>query len=263
MKSILASVLFFAAYLVAYPLHAQTPPGKPLDYFPLTSGTSWTYVIEIGEAEPTGLEMPQFPMGQGIMSQITRRRFSPLLEKDPKKTFELSYRIKGLALSQGLYKWLGVEVEVLKDTLKYFGDAKAVFFNILEDNIVNIVMTHDGRRALNAGRGWGEDEDGSSIRTLLFGARPMTQRSFGEKSPDKLLYRGYEKVPGSEDYGLHFVRTVDASEPADTSRQKSVLDEAFTEDTWLVRGKGMVLLIHKRNDKVAMTWKLTDFKKAP
>ncbi len=260
MKYAIAGVLLAAALAIGAPAHAETPPGTPLDYFPLAKGTTWTYSIKIGTVEPTALEMPQWPIGKMLMQQITRSRFMPLLLKGPKPaSYVLSYRIAGPAPSQGPFRWPGVKVEVLKDTLMYFDDVKEVFFNVTENSAVNLVLTYDSSQSPNSGLGWGQD--GYSIRGLLFGAKPFIERSFGEKSPDRLLYVGYEQVPGSRDYGLHFIRTVDApaADNADPQVKKTALDEAFTEETWFVQGKGMVLLIQKHHGKVAMTWTLTNF----
>ena len=238
------------------------PEGVPADFFPLATGTTWTYAITLGEAEPLGYEEITWkgPGGTGVLS-AQRRRFTGVFEEHEGNQFTLKMRVKGPAPKQGGLEYpLGVELEILKDDLGIFYGAKQVFFAVANYDrfMAHLVVTHDANGpGAPSGSGpwssWGS-EDGYSMRLIFFGSAPGTRISMGSKPKDMLLFAGVEgTIEGGVDV-LRFMRTVlPSDDPID-----ELLGEGFSEETWFEKDRGLVRLVQTRGS-VTMTWNLTDF----
>lgn len=262
------------------PSMSSQETGNPIDYFPLVPGTTWTYLIQIGAAEPTKYEEVEWPMGQGGVLSASRGRFAPAM--DGKRTqFTLILRVKGPAARQGGLRYpIGAEVEILRDDLGVFFDAnehsgdprpKTLFFAATNDSRFEalLVLPHDPDEpdAPNHG-GWGQGptEPGYSLRVFFFGGRPGTGIGLGKQPNDELIYLGMSAVPGSSgEQGLHFMRRVNPAKPQPgeqhpaSDSESDILNQGFTEDVWFERGRGLVRMIQRRGDTVTMTWTLTQF----
>lgn len=242
-----------------------SPPGKPINYLPMKIGTTWTYKIEIGEVEPLNHERVIWPQGKTSLVYVTRGRFISYLKREENKIFYLKMRIKGLAAKQGGLEFpIGVELEIEKDELGVFDNAKQVFWagtsrgSFMAHEVITYPPHSPGAPTGSWGT-WGV-EDGYSMRILFFGKSPGTEISMGENAIDSLLFTGVERVPGTRNInGLHFVRTVKASQKDEKDEKLSILDRAFSEDVWFVKGKGLFRLEQKVEGKKSMTWTLVDF----
>jgi len=238
------------------------PEGVPADFFPLETGTTWTYAITLGETEPLNYEEVSWegPGKTGILS-VRRGRFFGVFEEHQGNQFTLKMRVKGPAPKQGGLEYpLGVELEILQDDLGVFHDAKQVFFAVANYDrfMAHLVITHDvnGPGAPTGSGPWSSwgSEDGYSMRLIFFGSAPGTRISMGGQHKDLLLFGGVEgTIEGGVDV-LHFIRTVlPSDDPTD-----GLLSEGFSEETWFEKDKGLFRLVQTRGD-ATMTWDLTDF----
>lgn len=240
------------------------PEGELRDYFPVGIDTKWVYNIEIGEVEPLYYVEKVWLFGDKGFSYSSRGRFLPLLEENAPKTFMLEIRVKKPAGKQGPFLGEGVELEIEKDELGIFAEAKQVFWSMtrygrfMSYEVVTYSPEIPG--APTGPMGMRPTEDGHSKRLIFFNEKPGTSIGIGEKPRDTLLFVGVDtEVPGYEGTTLlHFLRTV---EPAENPETQSLLDKGLTEDTWFMRGKGLVLLNQKIDGKTSMVWTLVQFSK--
>ena len=168
--------------------------GEPSDYFPAASETEWVYEIEIGEVEPLNYREVVWPLGDGqAVAQAVRSRFVPLLEDKQLKTFALIIKVRGPAAEQGPLKYPdGVELEIVKDELGIFRDAKQVFWAITSSDrfMLDEVITYspDTPGAPTGAFGSLGVEDGYSQRVIFFGEEPGAQIGLGKEPKDTLLF---------------------------------------------------------------------------
>lgn len=240
---------------------AENPVNRAIQYFPMFLNTTWTYKITLGEVEPLFYEEVRWPQGKGYLIYANSGRFVGAIKEENKgKDLALVLRIKGFAQKQGGLQYpFGLKIEVVEDDLMIFREAKDLFFAGIPNRFMfHQVVIHDGSESpANSGM-YGGGEDGFSMRIFFFASSSGTSIGMGEEPKDSILFTGMEKIPGTQEEGMHFLRKV-------LSRnEKGVNDElggAFTEDTWFARGKGLVRLEQKRDGKIAMTWVLEKFSK--
>ena len=234
--------------------------GEPSEYFPLDIGRTWTYRIDIGSVDPLAYRKIEWPVGEKFIVASQRRRLFP----SGKTTFQLKLKVVASASKQGPLSYpKGVKVSVEKDELGIFRDVSNIFFAVSTWPFrVLQIMEHPPTSSFAPTSPWGSWLVGSgySIRLIFFGEKPGTEiglgDKLGDKPVDKLLFVGLDSVPGYKNVrGLHFVRTVDPSK----KEWNEYLDKGFTEDTWFVRGIGLVRLEQRVDGKLSMTWTLTKF----
>jgi hypothetical protein len=243
---------------------AETPSGKPADYFPTSPGTRWTYEITIGETEPLNCQVVTWPMGEISASYVTRGLFLPLLEEQPPETFRLVLSVKGAAPKQGPLEYPnGVELTIEEDELGIFEDVDRLFWAITGGRsgrfMVTEVATYPPTTPGAPTGAWGAwgTEDGYAMRVFFFADEPGIGVGMGEEPIERLYFIGLDGPH------LHFEREVAASE-IEEGKDPSVLDKldkAFTEETWFEKGKGLVRLEQKVEGKTSMVWKLVEFSK--
>jgi hypothetical protein len=232
--------------------------GNPQDYVPTETGRTFRYKITIGDTEPLIYREMFFPQGKDRVSiTALRGRFLSIVKNPKKKTFFLELKIKGPATKQGGLKYpIGVEYEIVEDELGIFQDANKVFLAATNSGRFSafIVTTYPPDRLGTPGGSWGGwgAEDGFSMRRLFFGDSPGTEIGMGEKPIDKLLFVGLREVPDKGVFpSLHFSRKVDSD-----VREGKIAWQGFSEETWFVRGTGLVRLEQKVQGKTSMIWEL-------
>lgn len=251
----------------------QNPPNcDPREYLPSKPGTTWTYDIKVGKAEPLNYEEVLWNQGDGKIVMASRGRFWGFLNNKAKEDFRLKMRVKGPAAKQGGMQYpIGIELEILEDGLGVFKHEKQVFWaaTVSGGLMAHQVVTHgpDSSGAPSGGPwgSWGA-EDGYSMEIFLFGKKPGTEVSMRET--DSLLFIGNDAVPGQNTSGLHFLRTVKPAKKESGEVKKLIeeksegmnpLGKGFTEDKWFVRGRGLVRLEQRVDGVVSMTWVLKEF----
>lgn len=241
--------------------------GLPGEYFPLSVGLTWTYKVTFGEVEPVGSEEVYWPSKDGAYAYSTRFRFSGYME-GKKSGAIIKLQAAALAAKQGMLNYPnGVKIEVLADSLGFFYSAKEVFFNSVysegERFMAQMVTIKDAYDSPVKGA-WGElgVEDGTSMRLMLFGARPGIEMS-PSGSRDKLLFDDPEMDFNGRGARLRFVRTVEPLDDSSNKDEEEVLKRSFTETIWFARDTGLVKLVQTQNGKMAMTWELVAFSKEP
>lgn len=239
--------------------------GDPIDYVPTKPGTVLAYKIKTGPAEPLQFNQVIWPEGDRASITSTRGRFFAVVldsTNEVKKTYFLTLRVKCLAEKQGgLSLPIGVELAVDKDDLGIYRDYKQVFLAANPRNrfMCREVVVYPPEKSMRSGP-WGSwgGEDGYSVRLVFFGDKPGIQIGFGEKPKDELLFEGIKSVPGLNARGLHFLRTVKPAERKDGDKGSGYLDKGFEEDTYFVRGKGLVYLEQRVDGEISMTWTRVD-----
>lgn len=232
------------------------------DFFPSATGQSFTYTIEVREAEPLAYEETLWPLGgDQVMGYSSRRRFAAAM--DGTKKFTLTMTVKGPAAKQGPLQYpKGVELVVVTDELGIYQDAKQVFWAIrgssdTHDFAAQQVVTYDQfSPSAPTGGGFGMvTDDGFAQQLLFFEQKPGVSIGFGDKPVDTLTYVGVEQSAPGYTSGpiLHFRREV-----KDSDKKESVLDSGFTEDMWFAQGKGLVVLEQKVDGKTSMVWTLAN-----
>lgn len=216
----------------------------------------------MGEIEPLYYREVIWPVGEEKYKQTSTRGIFVAHLKDPNRVeFYLQKRIKCKAEHQGELNYpLGFEIEIQKDDLGIYSRSKQVFLAASTSSrfMADEVITYSAEEDTLASNPWGNlgRKDGFCMRLIFFGDEPGLSIGLGSDPKDRLIFKGFENVPTTNEAALHFRREVDASENASED-----LDRAFTEDTWFVKGKGLVYFQQKINDKISMTWELVDFKK--
>lgn len=100
----------------------EHPAGRPSDDFPAKTGTTWTYLITLGAAEPAKAEEVFWPMRQGEMVEQDRGRFGPAIRRT-RDQLTLKLRSKSpLSRQAGLPFPRGVEMAVRQDDPGIFFD---------------------------------------------------------------------------------------------------------------------------------------------
>lgn len=248
------------------------PKGNPRDYFPTKIGTTWTYKITLGKVRPLRYETVTWPQGNtGIV--MASRGFYPGSFGEDKQEFILKMRVKGRALKQGKMQYpIGVELEILEDEFGVFENHKQVFFAATDSGgfIAHWVKTRDysspGAPRTNAWGGWGA-EDGYTMPVIFFAARPGTQISMGEGSPDSLTFVGPDDSlkPNGRLQFLRVVKPAKKEERHEGVTEKKFgkgltdLEKGFEEHMWFTKGKGLVLLKQTIDGETSMKWLLIDF----
>lgn len=239
---------------------------EPSDYFPTSEGTSWVYEIEIGNVEPIFYRLERWSVGDGyVLPYEIRGRFARLFYNNNEKKFLLEIGVKRLADKQGPLQYpKGVELEIKKDELGIFEEAKQVFWAITFSGgfEVDEVVTYSPENMPGYPTGsWGMEE-GYSIRPMFFSDLPGTQIGIcvGDEAVDNLLFAGVDtKVPEYEGIPLlYFIRTV---EPAKKKEGENYyyFHNGFSEEIWFAIGKGLVRLEQKVGGKTSMVWTLVEF----
>lgn len=261
----LVSVVMFVGCIEEDKAVDKAVVGEPSDYFPTSTGMKWVYQIEIGEVEPLKYKVTSWPQGDSEVTYGTKERFLVLTEKKPPKTFLLEIQVKGPAAKQGpvLEYKNGVELDIEKDELGIFDEAKQVFWAMSPGGPFRVfeIVTYSPDTIGAPTSSWGSwgQEDGYSMALLFFGEKPGISIGMAE-SPDTLLFVGVDtQVPQYEGTPLlHFRRIVESSEK-EKGEEHGYLDKGFTEDRWFARGKGLVRLEQKVEEETSMIWTLIQF----
>lgn len=240
--------------------------GEPSDFFPTSKGVKWVYEIKIGNVKPLNYREIRWPLGDKRAMKICRRGFYLNLARDSRREkFMLEVKVKGSATQQGPLKFpMGAELDIKRDELGIFGDAKRAFwaitssgpFEVFEVVIYSPDIYHGPRDPWG---GWGQEE-GYSMRILYFGGKPGTAIGLGTKPKERLLFKGVDtQVPDNEGAELlHFLRKVEPAEKKEGEDQNDI-DKGFSEDMWFAREKGLVRLEQKVDGKTSMIWNLVQF----
>ena len=254
----------------------RPPVGHPRDFFPSRTGAKWVYEVRvIGEKWPLRYEEVSWPIAQEkALTYATRgiifnRRETP--SDVDSKTYALEIKVKGRAEKQGQLRYpLGVELEIVKDDLGIFSEAKKCFWAITDSGrfTVNWVVTHDpnspGAPQAGGFGHWGQD-DGNAVRLFFFAEKPGIQIGING-SPDQLQFHGVESTlrdfEGKE--CLHFTRRVDAGKNGDEEREgrsdgRDWLNQGFSEEMWFARSIGLVRLEQLVDGNPTMVWTLRDY----
>jgi hypothetical protein len=251
-------------------VNADRPPsGLPSDFFPMSTGTTWKYQIRLGDMQPLNYEVVKWPQGERERAIATRGLFFRAVKDEAVKDYVLQIRVKGPATQQRNlgYPTTDAELEIMRDDLGVFVSAKRVFYaaKIGGQYMAHLIMVHGansiGLPPAGAWGGWG-GEDGYSARLVMFGGEPYTAISLGLNDTDSLEFIGSEMEPTTQRLSLHFRRMVKAnkhSSDVPDSIGSSELDDAFTEDMWFTKHRGLERLVQTRRNKVTMTWTLSEF----
>lgn len=255
---------------VAIRTEGRPPAGHPRDFFPAAPGTRWVYDVELGDDDPLLYEEVSWPVGAPgdgkSMVTAVRGRLEGSLD-ETRRPMRLELAVAGPAEKQGPLRYPhGVEIAVVRDDAGAFRGCKNAYWAMTESGrfSANLVLMYDrsSSGAPRGGLGWGEwgQADGHSTRLVFFVDEPGISISVSE-SPDSLLFTGIDRNrEGCEETEcLRFVRIVKASE-SEESGEPSYLDNAFREDIWFARGKGLVGLEQTVGGKRTMTWKLASFR---
>ncbi len=237
------------------------------NYFPIDTGTTWVYEIEIGEAEPHFYREEKWPVGDDEYVTYETRGLRTFLDNTSRKTFTLKIKVKGHAEKQGAFEFpLGVELDIEKDELGIFEDTKQVFWAITDNPTFRVIelVTYPPDMLGAPTSPWGswKQDDTFSTRMLFFSDAPGTVTWLGDENKDYLLFTGVDtEIPANEEENvLHFVRIVGSTENEFGFGEDYVF-KGFSEDMWFARGKGLVRLEQKVDGEVSMTWTLVEFSK--
>jgi len=252
----------------------RPPPGEPIDYFPMKVGTSWTYTIAFsGKRVPLSYEEIAWPVGNETVNLVTRRGYMGFARtSELSKTHTLSFRVKRVTLKQGRFSFpMGVELEVVEDTIPYFAHSKQIFLKASQhpgqEFMGYLLILYEAGSTPGSHHGvgpwgtWGA-EPGYQDRLLFFGSKPKVSigvRRGGREPQEELLFQGVERVPGLNVEGLRFTRTVKSSPKDGIVEKLHPFDLAFSEDMWFVRGQGLARLVQTVEGEVTMIWTLTKF----
>jgi len=235
----------------------------PAEYFPMTLGTKWIYKIDVGPAEPLYFEEVSWPLGNKHAVYATRGRYFRAAGDEKRTSFSLEMKIKQPATKQGPLEYpRGVELEILKDELGIFGEARQLYWAVANSGryMAHLVVMHSPEEPGAPTGPWGHwgSEDGYSVRLLFFGERPGVQIGLGKDPMDKLLLEGVVQHPSFSTRGplLHFRRSVEPNTKIKES--PGYLDSGFTEDVWFAKGKGLIRLEQKVEGKTSMVWTLVE-----
>lgn len=241
------------------------------NFFPSEIGMTWTYQIEIyGDDFPLQYKETSWSSGNQFLNYSTRSLLRPPRDSDgdisQSKQFALQYKVKAASATQGILKFPdGVELEILKDELGIFKHNKQIFWAIrkTEDFFVNLVVTYspdspgapvgDAFQPVNI-------TEGSMIKLIYFGNKPGLQFNLGGSFDTLYFFRREKDVKGYEGVEcLHFQRSVSSGEKKgneNKSKGDDWISKAYSEDSWYVEGKGLVLLEQHVEDKLTMRWSL-------
>jgi hypothetical protein len=261
---------------------AKGPPLiKPRDFFPTKIGATWVYKIEIGEVKPLHYQERSVPLNDRRVTVAQRALLPRLANAKERKTFVLAMKVKAAAAQQGPLQYReGVEIEVERDDFGIFKDFEGgtqIVWAIIEPDrfMVMEVLTHDLADAPSAPMGApsrGQGQGSVYSRRLLFFVDQRVvddpggpiQLGIGQKPRDTLQFLGIDnQIPECKRTTcLHLRRVVP---PADLTTllkedpQRGHFEKGFTEDTWFARGKGLVRLEQKIEEKTSMVWTLVQF----
>lgn len=241
--------------------------GSFQDYFPTQTDTEWKYTIKLISGDPLFFQRMVWPQGETSMGTEVRGRFL----EDHTKTYCLQYRVKGPAPSQGPLKFpLSVEIEVIKDDLGVFRDAKKVFWAIRESDkyVVYQVLVLDanssGSPYSGSMYGGGFGEDGYSMKIFFFEEEAGVGIGIGsgedKESKDMVYFEG-----NVDDESMHFQRRVKAhvsETPAYGTQDPEgdkILNSAFKEDYIFRRDVGLISMTQTVGDRTTMEITLDKF----
>lgn len=233
----------------------------PHVYFPMDVGTTWTYEISLGKADPLNYGVTSWPQGDDYaISYVTRGRYRGAMDYDGNKPLRLSIKVEGVAPKQGPLQFPeSVKLAVLEDDLGIYDDSEEVFWagTSADGLMVEEVITRSPDTPGAPGGAWGSYgvEPGWSKRLVFFARRPGIGISEGEDSPDTLIFVGPK---GNQ---LHFLREVEVEtkEPGTEGVSSSVLEKPFKEYIIFEKGKGLVNLIQEVDGIHSMSWELVKF----
>jgi hypothetical protein len=275
--AISVAMLFASCSRGSDPVVMEEPTAVPAagvvteEYFPTGVGTRWDYEIQTFHSRPLTYRQLVFPLAGNQVDTIGYSHDHP--EAGPGKRFALSLVVKGSvpaherAADARLFREYGtptefVELEVLRDELRMYALEKRLFWAIIResDDRRAFHMEQRARYTQDIGEGILDPvADGWSRRMVFLGARSGIQIQAAESPLEGLVYVGPDRnVPGYEGEELHrFRRLVEAR--ANSYRSLHYDENAFTEDMWFAKGKGMVRLEQKVLGETTMVWTLTSF----
>jgi hypothetical protein len=225
---------------------------NPLDYFPMDTGTEWTYYIIPGEVSPVNYENIFIVEDKNIYEFQYRN----VINARAGQVYVLKMRVKGPF--RGGQRLNSVELEVLKDEMGFFRDTNGVFWGIMDN------PTGQGLQAMELAASYSADKLivnypslGLEKAKLLHSYRMIfiwDGSKLETENGESISYLGIDNnvigYSGTPCY--HFLREV----PASTTDPRF---KAFTEHTWYAKGKGMVRLEQKIGGRTSMVWTLEKF----
>lgn len=256
---VVAVIILFSGRIdkTSKPTELERPiAGEPWDYFPTRTGTKWVYEITVGEAEPLSFREISWPLNGRVTSYAVRGYLHPLVSDESRRTFQLVISTRGKASQQGPFQYDGVELAIEKDELGIFKYHKQVFWAMTYSGgfMVSEVGTYSPNTPPAPPHIWGMGKkEGFSVRIIFF-SEPGIEVGIGKEPSEEFFFTG---VDGPY---LHFVREVKVDEKEE-GEESTYLDKGFTEETWFVKGKGLVRLEQKVDGKISMVWKLVQFSK--
>lgn len=235
-------------------------PGPEKDfpeYQPVKIGTTWTYQIKIGEVEPIFYkEIRWHTYNQELITTATRGRFLGYMKNPQKKEFLLKLAIDSIAPTQCELEYgNGYKLKIISDELVVYPEALNLYWAITPNSSgfqLLEVIEMDPEGPFSAVRPM--TKQGCALSMKIYAQSPGVSISVGPSGADSILFMGFEAIPGTNQKGLHYLRTVKAKEEDNFPR--SDLDDSFTEDSYYQEGIGLVFLQQKVNGKVSMTWTL-------
>jgi len=217
--------------------------GSAAEYFPMQVGARWDYVVSTGPAKPLWHKFVGYSVADTnqFVSMTHRGKFVPALVAPAGSKFRLSLRVKSVATQMGpIKKGRGVEVAFDVDDLGVFEKNYNLFWHVVQDSpfAVMEVATYrsDRLRGPQDDMGMWRKTPGFSQRGAFFSGQQGMAVSFGRGSGESLVFMGEEAGR------LRFLRIYEklGSEGMDPE-----LNQAFQEQMWFERGKGLVRLEQK------------------
>jgi hypothetical protein len=232
------------------------PSADPMDYFPMKVGTQWHYNVRVENTDPLTYKVMNWPVNDKTRSYSVR---GLLTTENKPKDFDLTLKAVGIVSKEGPFNYPnGLAVQVVEDGLNIFRDNTGMFWVTLKTSEGGpmIMQTVTYSTDMPGGSMWGTwgVKEAYSQSIIFFGDQPLIEMSIvGDQ--DKLLFLGVDSiVPGCGGQAcLHFRRNVDAKDV------NEYISQAFAEDVWFAKGKGLVRLEQKIDGQRSMTWTLESF----
>lgn len=231
------------------------------EYFPMNTGTEWTYNIKIENVQPVIAETIWMIGKENYY--ITER---DVIKINSGENARLRIKVKGP--EQETHRPGTVELEILEDDLGLFRYVKQIFWARKLNppgafggvTGLDLVIDYSADQLMKTYTTLSQQlQDATSIhssRVIFFGNQDMAmiEKDIGDDKIETLTYSGLDSnVPGYQGIPcLHFSRQV--YPPVNHPEI-----ETITEDSWYAKGKGLVRFEQKVGNQPSMTWTLEKY----